>query len=61
MATDYMEIVIRGITWKTEDYVSPTEIDNCNTAINDALDAISNLVFDGIETVNIYNDQTPSS
>ena len=61
MATDYLEIVVRNVTWKGSDYVDTDEIDNCNTAVNDALDAIANLAFDGIETINIYNDETPSS
>ena len=61
MAVDKLEIQILDVRWKTEDYVSPTEINNCNTAINDAADGVTNLVFSGVETFSMLNDQTPSS
>jgi len=60
-AVDKLEAVVRNVRWKSADFVEPTEMDNCNTAINDAADSITNFAFDGVETINIYNDNTPSA
>lgn len=61
MAVDKLEIQVLDVRWKSADYVEPTEIDNCNTALNDGADGVANLAFSGVETFSALNDQTPSS